>query len=93
MKKSKALAITSFICSLFFWIPLLNIIFGILAIYFGLKALNNIKKEPDKYGGKAFALAGIVLGAIPVLFYLISLGICLSGYKEFCKAIGITFLQ
>lgn len=93
MEKSKASAIASFICSLAFWIPLVNIIFGLLAVFLGLKALNNIKKAPDKYGGKAFAIAGIVLGTLPIISYLISLGICLSGYKEVCKTIGITFLQ
>ena len=36
VKKSKIRAIVSFICGLTFWIPILNLIFGIGAIYFGV---------------------------------------------------------
>ena len=93
MKKSKALAVTSFIFGLIFWIPLLNLIFGALAIYLGFKALGKIKKEPVKYGGKRFAIVGIILGFIVYLTYFTGVGMCLLGYKEVCKNIGLTFLS
>ena len=91
-KKSKATAIASFILSLTFWIPLLNLIFGMLAIYLGIKSLTKIKKYPDKYGGKAFAVIGAVLGAVVYITYLTGLVMCLSGYKEICKFMGLQFL-
>ena len=91
--KSKKLAITSFAFSLTFWIPLINLVFGILAIFLGIKALKNIKKAPDKYGGKAFAISGIILGTLPIFLYILSLGLCLGGYKEVCESINLTFLS
>lgn len=92
MKKSKTTAVASFIFSLVFWIPLLNLIFGALAIYLGIKALIKIKKEPNKYSGKGFAITGLILSSIVYLTYFIGLGMCLFGYKEICKNIGLAFL-
>lgn len=92
MKKSKAIAIVSFVFSLTFWIPLINLLFGALAVYLGIKALTKIRKNPDKYGGKGFAIAGIILGALPIFLYIIGVTICLIGYKEVCESIGLTFL-
>ena len=90
-KKSKTGAIASFIFGLTFWIPLLNLIFGAFAIYLGYKSIVNIKKDPDKYAGKGFAVTGLVLGLVVYLFYLTGIGMCFVGYKEVCKNIGLTF--
>jgi len=92
MEKSRAMAITSFGFGLTFWIPLLNLIFGLLAIYLGIKALRSIKSSPDKYGGKWFAITGIVLGTIPIILSLTGVGMCLGGYKEICENMGLLFL-
>jgi len=92
MAKSKATAVASFLFSLAFWIPLVNLIFGALAIYLGIKALAKIRKDPSKHEGKGFAIMGIILGTLPMVLYLIGLGICFIGYKEVCKSIGIQFL-
>lgn len=91
-KKSRTTAIAAFALGLTFWIPLLNLIFGAFAIYFGRKALLNIKKEPNKYGGKVFAIIGLVLGLIVYLFYIMGIGMCLIGYREICKNLGLAFL-
>jgi Domain of unknown function (DUF4190) len=42
---------------------------GIVALILGLSALSQIKKSPDKVGGKHFAVAGVIIGAINVAFY------------------------
>ena len=42
---------------------------GIVALVLGLIALSQIKKSPEKYGGKPYATAGVILGAISILFY------------------------
>ena len=44
---------------------------GIVAVILGLVALSNIKKEPDKFGGRPFAIAGVVIGSVNIAFYLI----------------------
>ena len=92
MAKSKTTAIISFVLGLAFWIPLLNLIFGALAIYIGIKSLIKIRKEPDTYAGKMYAILGIALGAIVYLTYITGLGMCLFGYKSICNNIGLSFL-
>jgi len=93
MKKSKGMAVASFAFGLTFWIPLLNIVFGIFAIYFGVRALKNIKTNPKKFGGKWFAITGITLAILPITFYLWGLGLCLTGYKEICENMGLSLLS
>jgi len=58
---------------------------GIVALIMGLVALSQIKREPDKYGGKPFAIAGVVIGSVSIAFYLLLflwflLGIGLGGF-------------
>lgn len=89
--KLKAMSITSFAFGMGFWIPLLNLISGLLAIYIGAKALRKIKKDAS-YGGKWFAIIGVILGVLIYLTYITGVGMCLFGYKEICKNIGLTFL-
>ncbi|MEK6983234.1 MAG: DUF4190 domain-containing protein [Nanoarchaeota archaeon] len=91
-KKSKSMALTSYVFGLFTWVPLLNLFFGVLAIYLGLKAIGKIKKDATKYGGKWFAIIGIILGIIVYINYLTGLGMCIYGIKSICNAIGLTFL-
>jgi hypothetical protein len=74
MTKSKDLAIISFVLGIFFWIPLLNNFIGALAIFFGIKAIYNIRKNPEKYGGMTLAIIGIIFGIIP-LFFSIAAGV------------------
>jgi hypothetical protein len=56
--------------SLGFWIPLLNIPLSVAAIIFGLTALNLNHKYPQRYGGRGYAVAGIVIGLIPLVLGL-----------------------
>ena len=46
---------------------------GIAALIMGLVALSQIKKEPEKFGGKPFAIAGVVVGAVTIVFYVMLL--------------------
>lgn len=91
-KKSKAMAATSFVFSLFFWVPLLNLVFGALSIYLGIKSLRKIKKGPKLYSGKWYAITAIILSAMVYLFYLTGVGMCLLGFKQICSNIGLEFL-
>ena len=52
---------------------------GIVALVLGLVALSQIKKSPEKYGGKPYATAAVIIGALSLLFYgVIFLWIILS---------------
>ena len=44
---------------------------GIVALVLGLVALSQIKKSPEKYTGKGMAMAGIVIGAVNVAFFIL----------------------
>ena len=46
---------------------------GLIALILGWVALSQIKKSPDKFGGKPFATAGVIIGAISLAFYLLLL--------------------
>jgi hypothetical protein len=43
---------------------------SIAAIVFGIVALNKINSEPDNYKGRGLAIAGIVLGALGLVFII-----------------------
>lgn len=46
---------------------------GIVAVVLGLMALSQIKKSPDKVGGKPFAMAGVIIGGLTIAFYVLLL--------------------
>lgn len=91
--KSRAASLASFLFGLGFWIPLLNLIFAIPALYFGIASIRKIKKKPEQYGGKWFAVIGIVLGALVYLTYYIGVAMCVSGNREICSSMGLAFLS
>ena len=46
---------------------------GIVGIVLGFVALSQIKKSPEKFGGKPYATAGIIIGAVSILVYIVIL--------------------
>jgi len=60
----------SFICGIvgFF---ILGFIFGFFAIKNGISALNQIRKDTSYFKGRGFAIAGILLGIIDIIGWLI----------------------
>ena len=46
---------------------------GTVAMIFGAISLGNIKKNPEKYKGKGFAIAALIIGALDVFLMLILL--------------------
>ena len=73
VKQSHGLALASMITAIAGFVlgGCLGPLPGIVALIMGFVALSQIKKEPDKFGGKPFATAGIIIGSISVAFYLI----------------------
>ena len=45
-------------------------IFGLLAVVLGAVALTQIKRNPQQYGGKPIAVAGLITGGISLLVYV-----------------------
>jgi len=72
-KKDSSASIASVILGLLFWIPLMNRVTSILAVYLGIIALVKIRNNPKSYTGKYMAVFGIILGLIPIYFYIFGL--------------------
>jgi hypothetical protein len=70
---SQSLALASMIIGIFGLVAgsCLGPIPGIVALVMGLTALSQIKKTPDKVSGKPFATAGVIIGAISTVFYML----------------------
>jgi hypothetical protein len=58
----------SFFLGLGFWIPLLNFPLSILSIIFGISALRLAHLYPQRYGGRVYAIIGIILSSLPIIF-------------------------
>ncbi len=71
-KKTCKGAIWSLLLGLLFWFPLLNFIFGALAVYLGFESLKNGKGQ-RMGAARAFAVGGILLGALPFYFGLMAI--------------------
>ena len=60
--KTEKLGLIGFILSFLGIIPLIGIPFAVLAIIFGATSLKRINRNPEKYKGKGFAIASILIG-------------------------------
>ena len=70
-------ALTGFIISLL-GLFIFPIIFGTMAIVFSAIGLSAVKKNPSTYKGKGFAIAGLVIGIIDVVFIFLLLVLLLA---------------
>jgi hypothetical protein len=43
---------------------------GVVALVLGLVSFWQIKNSPEKYGGKPYATAGVIIGGVSILFYI-----------------------
>lgn len=69
-KKTDGLAVAGFIGSLA-GLFILGIPLGIMAIVFGFVSLGKIDRHPERYKGRGFGIASIIIGAIDVIGMLI----------------------
>jgi hypothetical protein len=72
-KKNDGMGVAGFIGSLA-GLFILGIPLGIMAVVFGFVSLGKIKRHPDRYRGRGFAIASVIIGAIDVIGMLIILG-------------------
>ena len=66
--KSKKEAVISFILALTAWIPLFNFATAPLSVFYGIKAIKKIRKYPENYSGKGYAIIGIIIGGMITVF-------------------------
>jgi hypothetical protein len=67
--KKKGLAIASLVCAI---IGGYASTMSIVAVICGHMALNRIKRDPNTYNGKGFAISGLVLGYIGLILAIIT---------------------
>jgi len=77
---NSGLAIASLICGLIFFIPVLSVLPGILAVVFGIIAINQTRG--GRAGGRGLAIAGLILGTLTVLFWGSCLLAPLAGFNK-----------
>lgn len=68
-QKQNGLAIGSLVCGILS-VCCLGFLTGIPAIILGFIAINKEKANPEQYGGKGMAIAGIALGGLSILLSL-----------------------
>ena len=73
-KKTNAMALTGFITGVVGLI-IFGIILGIVAVVFSCIGLSKINKNPEKFSGKGFGIAGLVLGIIDILAAILLLAL------------------
>lgn len=61
VKKDRFYSILSFILSLGFWIPLLNVGFCLVSVILAFKSLRFITSDPKRYGGLGYAIAALII--------------------------------
>lgn len=72
--KIEPFGLAGLICSV---IPFIIPLGGILGIIFGSISLKRIKREPNKYKGKGFAIAGLILGIIQIVAIIVLIALFL----------------
>jgi len=68
-QKKNFYAKLSFIFSLFFWVPALNLFTSVLAIAYGIVGLKEIKINPEP--GKALAIFGLSVGILTLILSIV----------------------
>ena len=71
--QNQTLAIVSLVCGILGLLCCWSVVPGIAAVVTGFIAKNKAEQNPNEYGGRGFALGGIILGGISLLFGVILL--------------------
>jgi len=74
--KRKTVSVGGFVCGIIGFI-LSGIIFGPIALVLGIVGLRKVKKQPNKYKGKGFAIASLILGIVDIIGVFIAIAILL----------------
>src|SRR5579883_528750 len=80
--KQQGLAILSFVLGICSFVLCLSALSGIPAIICGHISRSRAKRLPQQYGGAGFAMAGIVLGYVSILFSFVVLALLLPALAK-----------
>ncbi len=72
-KRTNPFSVASLVLAIFSIIPVLGLLFAILAWVFGFTAISQINKSGETQGGKALALAGVIIPAVLTVAWIILL--------------------
>jgi len=79
-KKNYTYAWVALILSLFFWIPILNIVLFLpSAIYLSIKQIRLARKEPEKYGKLIFPVLVLAHSSFSIIISIIILFLSTTG--------------
>lgn len=84
--KDKFLPKIAFGLSLGFWVPLFNVGLCVASLILSIKALKDIFREPEKYGGLPLVIIALVLSISSLVFTAIGLGIYLTS-EQICESV------
>ncbi len=76
--RQQGLAITSFVLGIISFAFCFGLLTGIPAIICGHAAKNRVRRSPEKYAGAGFAMAGLILGYLSVLYTVLILAILIQ---------------
>jgi len=79
MKKNSNYAWISLVLALFFWVPILSLVFLAASVFFGVKAIYKCRKEPQKYGGFYIALISVIFAVLAFFIAAFFLYLSVSG--------------
>jgi competence protein ComGC len=91
--REKGLAILSFVLGLASFVLCLSAITGIPAIICGHLSRRRVARLPARYGGAGFAMAGMVLGYLSLVFSLVIVGLLLPALGKATRTVQGTSCQ
>lgn len=78
--KYDSLAMPALVCGILAVIPVIGIIFALLAVIFGVKAIRRIDKSPESLSGRTSAMTGFILGLVFFIFWLVCIIAGIAGF-------------
>jgi phosphatidylglycerol:prolipoprotein diacylglycerol transferase len=91
-RKNERLGEVGFFLSILGFIPVIGIPFSILGIVFGARSLRKISRNPEKYKGRGFAIAGIAIGCVTLILNIVfitgSVNSAVNSFPRNCNVSG-----
>ncbi|MFH1134203.1 MAG: hypothetical protein V1735_06995 [Nanoarchaeota archaeon] len=92
MKQDAFYAKWAFYLGLFFWFPLFNIPLCVASLFLSLKALRLHHADPKRYGGRNYAMLGLVFSVIGIVLTIVGLAFYIFRGRICGSAICSSFL-